>query len=130
GHASIAAAFLSLAYNSLATILRLLAGLILGAIVAISLAVLIGCESTFRRMFTLPAHVARMLPLLALAPVFNLWFGSTERGAVLFIAFATFAILFVVALTALANVPHDYADFARSLGAGRLRVYGTVMLPA
>jgi sulfonate transport system permease protein len=68
--------------------------------------------------------------LLALAPVFNLWFGNSERGAVFFIAFATFAILFVVTLTALANVPSSYAEYARALGGGRTRVYLTVILPA
>jgi sulfonate transport system permease protein len=130
GHATIATAVLSLAYNSLATMLRLVVGLALGTLIALALAVLVGWSPTFRHMFVLPAHIARMFPLLALAPVFNLWFGSTERGAILFVAFATFAILFVVALTSLANVPRDYVDFARSLGASRLRAYRTVVLPA
>ena len=81
-------------------------------------------------MFLLPSHIARMLPLLALVPVFNLWFGNSNRGAVLFIAFATFAILFVATLTALANVPSYYVEYARALGAGRTRAYVTVVLPA
>jgi sulfonate transport system permease protein len=130
GHPTIAAAALALAYNSLATVLRLIAGLALGTLAAVTLAVAIGWSRSFRRMFLLPAHVARMFPLLALAPLFNLWFGSTERGAIYFVAFATFAILFVVTLTSLANVPTHYADFARSLGATRLRAYVTVTLPA
>jgi sulfonate transport system permease protein len=130
GRPTIATAVLALAYNSLATLLRLIAGLALGTLIAVMLAVVIGWSRTFRRIFLLPAHIARMLPLLALAPVFNLWFGSTERGAILFVAFATFAILLVVTLTSLANVPSHYVDFARSLGASKLRVYVTVILPA
>ena len=130
GHATLAAAVLALAYNSLATVLRLAAGLVLGTVVAVTLAVMIGWSSIFRRMFLLPSHMVRLLPLLALAPLFNLWFGSTERGAILFVAFATFAILFVVTLTALSNVPRQYAEYAQSLGATRLRAYVTVDLPA
>jgi sulfonate transport system permease protein len=123
-------AVLALVYNSLATALRLFAGLALGAILAVSLAALIGWSSLFRRMFALPSHIVRMFPLLALAPLFNLWFGSTERGAILFIALATFAILFVTTLTAIASVPSAYSDYARSLGASRTRAYLTVVLPA
>jgi ABC-type nitrate/sulfonate/bicarbonate transport system permease component len=130
GHPTFGVAALALAYNSLATALRLLAGLTLGTFIALALAAILGWSRTFRRMFLLPSHVVRVLPLLALAPLFNLWFGSTERGAVLFIAFATFAILFVVTLTALANVPSYYVEYAQSLGASRTRAYLTVVLPA
>jgi sulfonate transport system permease protein len=121
---------LALLYNSLATALRLTVGLLLGALVAVALAAIIGWSDTLRRMFEVPSHIVRVLPLLALAPVFNLWFGSTERGAVFFIAFATFATLFVITSTALANVPGFYVDYARSLGASRARAYLTVVLPA
>jgi sulfonate transport system permease protein len=130
GNPTIGVAALALVYSSLATVLRLLAGLALGSFLAVTLAAFTGWSRTFRRMFLLPSHVVRMFPLLALAPVFNLWFGSTERGAVFFIAFSTFAILFVITLTALANVPSSYVDYARSLGAGRTRAYLGVVLPA
>ncbi|HET6865095.1 MAG TPA: ABC transporter permease subunit, partial [Solirubrobacteraceae bacterium] len=123
-------AVLALIYNSLATALRLFAGLAVGVTVSVSLAALLGWSRTFRRMFALPSHIVRMFPLLALAPLFNLWFGSTERGAISFIAFASFAILFVATLTAIASVPGSYSDYARSLGASRSRAYVTVVLPA
>jgi ABC-type nitrate/sulfonate/bicarbonate transport system permease component len=123
-------AVLALIYNSLATALRLCAGLTLGTTVSVSLGALIGWSRTFRRMFGLPSHIVRMFPLLALAPLFNLWFGSTERGAISFIALASFAILFVGTLTAIASVPGSYSDYARSLGASRTRAYVTVVLPA
>ena len=130
GHPTFGVAVLGLIYNSLATALRLLAGLALGTFIAVALGAILGWSRTFRRMFLLPSHIVRVFPLLALAPVFNLWFGSTERGAVFFIAFATFAILFVVTLTALANVPSYYAEYAQSLGASRARAYLNVVLPA
>jgi ABC-type nitrate/sulfonate/bicarbonate transport system permease component len=123
-------AVLALSYNSFATALRLLAGLALGAAISVSLAALISWSPTFRRMFVLPSHIVRMFPLLALAPLFNLWFGSTERGAISFIALGTFAILFVTALTAIATVPCSYFAYARSLGASRMRAYLSVVLPA
>jgi sulfonate transport system permease protein len=130
GDPTFGVALLAVAYNSLATALRLIAGLALGALASLTLATLIGWSRTVRRMFLLPSHVVRMLPLLALAPLFNLWFGSTGRGAVLFIALATFAILFITGLTAIANVPGHYLAYARALGASRARAYLTVVVPA
>ncbi len=130
GSPTFGVALLALIYNSFATALRLFAGLALGAAISISLAAVIGWSRTFRRMFVLPSHIVRMFPLLALAPLFNLWFGSTARGAISFIALATFTILFVTTLTAIARVPNSYSDYARSLGASRTRAYLTVVLPA
>ena len=130
GAVTYTAAVLSLVSNSLATIARLIVGLVVGIAFAGALASLISWSTVLRRMLLLPAHAARMLPLLAMSPVFGIWFGKSEKGAVLFIAFATFAIIFVVALTAISNVPGYYEQYARSLGASRLRAYLTGVLPA
>lgn len=121
---------LALIDNSLASVIRLMAGIALGTFISVALAATISWSRTVQRMFAVPAHVVRMFPLLALAPLFNLWFGSTERGAIFFVALSTFAILFILALTAIANVPNSYVDYARSLGASRTRAYFTVVLPA
>ncbi|MBJ7519430.1 MAG: ABC transporter permease subunit [Solirubrobacteraceae bacterium] len=123
-------AVLGLVSNSLATMARLAVGLTLGFVVA-GLAATMVCWSRFlRRVFLLPANAARMLPLLAMSPLFGIWFGKSEVGATLFIAFATFAIIFVVALTAIDGVPGYYEQYARSLGARRFRAYITAVLPA
>jgi sulfonate transport system permease protein len=123
-------AVLGLVSNSLATMARLVVGLAIGFLVAGLAAVIISWSRILRRIFLLPANAARMLPLLAMSPLFGIWFGKSEVGAVLFIAFATFAIMFVVVLTAIDGVPGYYEQFARSLGAGRARAYGSVVLPA
>jgi sulfonate transport system permease protein len=123
-------AVLSLVSNSLATVGRLIAGLAVGILVAGLLAALISWSKLLRSVLLLPAHAARMLPLLAMSPLFGIWFGKSERGAILFVGFATFAIIFVVTLTAISNVPGYYEQYARSLGASRLRAYVTAVLPA
>ncbi len=130
GAVTFAGAVLGLVSNSLATLVRLGIGLALGFVIA-GLAAALVCWSTFlRKVFLLPANAARMMPLLAMSPLFGIWFGKSEIGAVLFIAFATFAIIFVVALTAIDGVPGYYQHYARSLGANRFRAYITAVLPA
>jgi ABC-type nitrate/sulfonate/bicarbonate transport system permease component len=130
GHATLAGAVLALISNSLATFARLAIGLLIGITAAGLLAVIIWWSRPLRRVLLLPAQAARMLPLLAMSPLFAIWFGNRESGAVLFVAFACFAITFIVALTAIDAVPGYYAQYARSLGASRLRAYFTAVLPA
>jgi ABC-type nitrate/sulfonate/bicarbonate transport system permease component len=129
GHVTFAGAVLALVSNSLATFARLAIGLTLGLLAAGLLAVIVCWSRTMRRILLLPAQAARMLPLLAMSPLFAIWFGNKQSGAVLFVAFACFAITFIVALTAIDNVPGYYAQYARSLGASRLRAYFTAVLP-
>lgn len=109
---------------------RLLVGLILGIGVGIGLAVCVSWSRVLRDIFTLPGHFARMLPLLAMVPLFGLWFGNTEHGSILFVAFTAFALVFAIALNAIGNVASYYAQFAQSLGASPVRTYVEVILPA
>jgi sulfonate transport system permease protein len=124
------AAILGLGYNVGLTAFRLLAGLALGIAVGVALAVVVSWSSLARRMFALPAHFARMLPLLAMVPLFSFWFGDTEHGSVLFVAFTAFVSVFAVGINAIANVPGYYARAAASMGASRARTYLSVVLPA
>jgi sulfonate transport system permease protein len=68
--------------------------------------------------------------LLALLPLFLAWFGGRETGAVAFIAYAVFTMMFISTLEAVRNVDPVVQDYARTLGASRARVYGTVVMPA
>lgn len=125
-----AGAALGFAHNSLLTLMRMFAGLLLGTIVGVGLAVAISWSDLLRRMFALPAHLARMLPMLALLPLFALWFGSSETGAILFVAFATFVLIFALTLNAIDRTPPHFAQSARSLGASPLKTYLTVVVPS
>lgn len=124
------AALLALAQNTLPTVARLVAGFTIGIAMSALLCAVVSWSRLLRQAFALTAHGARMLPLLALFPLFAIWFGNSETGAVLFVAFGTFAIVFIAALTAIDSVPGYYFEYARTLGAGRLRAYCTVVLPA
>jgi sulfonate transport system permease protein len=121
---------LGLGYNIGVTAIRLVAGLVLGIGAGLLLAVAVSWQHVVRDLFTLPGHFARMLPLLAMVPLFSLWFGDTEQGAILFVAFTAFALVFPIALNAIGNVPGYYSQYARSLGASGLRTYLGVVLPA
>jgi sulfonate transport system permease protein len=130
GELTWAGAALAFAYHSLVTALRLVVGFLIGLVTGVVLAALVSWSDTLRQMVSLVAHGVRMLPLLAMIPLFGLWFGNSNEGAVLFIGFTVFTFIFVFTITAIANVPSYFPDYGQALGASRVRVYVRIVLPA
>lgn len=112
------------------TCLRAIAGYWLGLGAALVLAAVLSWSDRLSQMFALPAHFSRMLPLLGMIPLFSFWFGASEIGSVLFVGFATFVVVFPVALAAIKETPSYICNYAKALGASSGRVYLLVVLPA
>jgi ABC-type nitrate/sulfonate/bicarbonate transport system permease component len=119
-----------IADNSLASAITLLGGLAIGGLTGIGMALALGWSPRLRCIFEGPLLVIRVIPLLALLPLFLSWFGGTQAGAICFVAFAVFSMLFVNALEAIRNVDPIVQVYARTLGASPFRVYRTVVMPA
>jgi ABC-type nitrate/sulfonate/bicarbonate transport system permease component len=124
------AALLSVLFHSSDTIGRLVIGLALGGALGLLLGLAMSWSRWTRRLVDLPAQFLRTLPLLAMVPLFQLWFGTRFLGEVLFVAYGIGVIVFAGTLNAVRNVPQIYLDNARSLGASRAMLYRTVILPA
>jgi sulfonate transport system permease protein len=127
---SYAAAALSLADHSLQTIIRLACGLFAGGVIGLALGLAVSWSRWTRRLVDLPVQFLRTLPLLAMVPLFQLWFGTNIFGEILFVAYGIGVIVFAGTVNAVRNVPSIYIDNARALGASRMTLYRTVILPA
>jgi sulfonate transport system permease protein len=130
GERSYTAALLAILSHSWDTSLRLYTGLALGAVGGILAALAVSWSKWSRRMVALPGQVMRTFPLMALIPLFQLWFGLTFQGMVLFVAFGVGVIFFTGTVNAVANIPGIYIDNARTQGASRFQIYRTVIIPA
>jgi sulfonate transport system permease protein len=124
------AALLAILSHSIDTIGRLSLGLALGGAVGLLLGLAVSWSRWTRRLFDWPLQFLRTLPLLAMVPLFQLWFGTYFFGEVLFVAYGIAVIVFAGTVNAVRNVPPIYIDNARSLGASRWTLYRTVVLPA
>jgi len=124
------AAVLCVLSHSADTIGRLAIGLILGGSVGLTLGLAVSWSRWTRRLVELPLQFLRTLPLLAMVPLFQLWFGTYLLGKVLFIAYGIGVIVFAGTVNAVGNVPAIYIENARMLGASRGTLYRTVILPA
>jgi sulfonate transport system permease protein len=121
---------LSILDASLDTIVRLYTGLAIGALFGGLCGLAVSWSNWSRRLVALPLHLIRTLPLLAMVPLFQLWFGTYFVGKIIFVAYGVGVIFFVGVANAVRNVPQIYIDNALALGATRWRLYRTVILPA
>ena len=124
------AAVLAILSHSLDTMVRLYTGLLVGGVIGTALGLAVSWSRWSRRLVDLPVQIIRTLPLLAMVPLFQLWFGTYFVGKVIFVAYGVGVIFFAGTVNAVRNVPQIYIDNARTLGASRLRLYRTVILPA
>ena len=110
--------------------MRLIGRLALGGILGLALGLGVSWSRWSRGLVELPTQFLRALPLLAMVPLFQLWFGADFFGQVLFVAYGVGVIVFAGVVNAVRNVPQIYLDNARALGASRAQLYRTVILPA
>lgn len=130
GAPSYLAATLSVLSNSADTMVRLYVGLVVGALAGSLLGLAVSWSRWSRRIVDLPTQFIRTLPLLAMVPLFQLWFGTYFIGMVAFVAYGVGVIFFAGIVNAVKNVPEIYIANARTLGASQFQLYRTIILPA
>jgi NitT/TauT family transport system permease protein len=113
-----------------ATALELLLGVVTGCLVGFAAGVVLG-ESTLLRRLLMPYVVAtQVIPKLALAPLFVLWFGFGMTSTVVITALICFFPLMENTLTALQQVPAERLELFRMLGASRAQTLWRLKLPS
>lgn len=75
-------------------------------------------------------EVLKALPILALLPIFILWFGIGERVKLIFIAYNCFFIFFPLTVLAVRKIDPVLLRAGQSLGLGGWQQYRYVILPA
>lgn len=117
-----------IAVHSAATIIRIFAGVGGGTVLGLLAAVGIHLFRRGARANVVILHAVRAVPLIGLIPLFVYWFGSRIVGVYCYIAFGAFIVIATTSYQAIADVPPNYDDQARLLGAARLRRILTVHL--
>ncbi len=128
--ASALGAMLALVTNGWVTLWRVIVGLVVGAVLGALLGFLVSGLRPLRYGVTGVAELMRMLPTLAMAPLFTLWFGATTTASVIFIVFAVTFIIFVAVTNAVRNIPPEVIEYPRTLGVRGVRMYLMVIFPA
>ena len=111
------------------TLLRLVAGFWLAAIVGVSLGIAMGRSRLAEDVFLPLVSIGAPIPGVAYAPLFLLWFGLGNISAVLLVAFVSaFPIIFNT-WTGVKAVKEIWVRAAQAMGADQGRLFRQVILP-
>jgi ABC-type nitrate/sulfonate/bicarbonate transport system permease component len=119
-----------IAYHSLRTFIRIIGGFLIGSVLGIGLGLVVKASREASSFVSWQLQLIRIIPQMALIPLFIIWFGGTELGFMLFIGFGVFTALFVNTVSAVDNVNPICQKFALTLGATKAQLYRDVILPA
>lgn len=111
------------------SLLRIVLGLLLGAIPAILLGLTMGLFPLVRAIVKPLVAVVYPIPKLAILPLVLLVFGLGEMSKVVIIAIGVFFLVLLNTVAGVVNIDRIYLDVAANFGASRLAFYWTVALP-
>jgi sulfonate transport system permease protein len=115
--------------NLLVSFGRVAAGLAIGITFGTALALAAGLSRDGEAVFDSPLQMLRTLPVLALSPLFIVWFGIGETPKIALIAFGTTFPIYLNLFAGIRGVDVRLLDAARSFGLTRSEQIVHVILP-
>ncbi len=112
------------------TLSEVLAGLALGLASASVLGYLIAKSPGLERVLTPYIVASQAVPIIAIAPLLIIWFGSGLRSKVLICALIVFFPILINTVVGLRSVEPELRDLLRSLRASRWQTFAKLELPA
>jgi NitT/TauT family transport system permease protein len=109
---------------------RILIAFLLASAIALPLGVMMGASEPINRLFEPIVSPLRYMPISAFIPLLILWFGIYEAQKVAFLFLGVFVYLLPVVVSAIRAVPEELVQTALTLGATRLQVIRTILVPA
>jgi len=112
-----------------ASMMRMAAGLAIGAGAGLLCGLGMGASATVRRSLELLISGLYSTPKLTLLPVVMLLVGVGPKAGIILIAASSFSMMAIHCLDAVRNLNRAYVDLAVNYGAGRRAIFFKVYLP-
>jgi len=120
----------SLIHHTLATLQEVLAGLALGVCAATALGYGLAKSRLFERLLSPYIVASQSIPIVAIAPLLVIWFGSGSLSKVLICALIVFFPVLINTIVGLRSVPEELQDLMRSLQANKWQTIKFLEVPA
>jgi NitT/TauT family transport system permease protein len=121
--------FAKIAFHGWVTLYEMLLGYGLAVAIAIPLAIAITSSERFDRL-TMPTLLFfQVVPKVAIAPLFLVWFGVGALPKILVAFLISFFPIVIDAAVGLRSMSTEMRDLARSMGATRMQVFAQFRLP-
>jgi len=116
-------------YHAYITFVEAAVGLVIGSLVGLALAVIM-VHSRFAEETLYPIIVTiRSTPMVAIAPIFIIWFGFTIMPKAIVAALATFYPMLVNCITGMRSIEPTTLEFFQSVHASRSEVFWRLRVP-
>ena len=116
--------------HTLATLGEILAGFAVGAIAAVAAGVALAKSTVAERVLSPYIVAAQAVPILALAPLLNIWFGGGVLARVLICALIVFFPIAISTMVGIRGTDAHLVELFRSLGARPGQVATRLELPS
>lgn len=120
----------SLIRHTWATFSEVLGGLVSGVLAATVLGYILGKSATIEKLMAPYIVASQSIPVVAIAPLLIIWFGSGRISKVLISALIVFFPVLVNTIVGVRSVPADLRDLMRSLRATRWQIFRKLEAPA
>jgi sulfonate transport system permease protein len=119
-----------LSHDIIVSLIRVVKGFSIAALLGISLGLLMGASKTMNRFFVLPLNSIRQIPIIAWIPLVILWCGIGELSKVVIIVLGAFFPVLVNTILGVSQVPKDYIEVGRMFRISRWKMFTKIYLPA
>lgn len=113
-----------------ASLARAGAGLFLGLLIGIGFGLINGLSRFAEEIFDSTFQIVRLVPFIALVPLFIIWFGIGEEPKIILITLACVFPAYLNTYAGVRNVDSRLVEAARTFGLSPLQITFQVLLPA
>lgn len=118
-----------LLFHGWVTTFEMVLGFFLAVVIAIPLAIGITASARFDRFITPQMLFFQVVPKVAIAPLFLVWFGVGTTPKVLVAFLIAFFPIVIDAAVGLRSMSSEMRDLARSMGASKWQIFARFQLP-
>src|SRR6185312_4017716 len=118
-----------LLHHGWVTVYEMIAGYALAVVVAVPLAIAITSSRTFDELVMPTLLFFQIVPKVAIAPLFLVWFGVGATPKILVAFLISFFPIVIDAAVGLRSMSPEMGDLAKSMGASRMQVFAQFRLP-
>ena len=128
-YATLVNGFPILMKHTLSTLIEIVEGFLLAAVVGIAIGAVITISAWTRQAFYPNIVFFQLIPKVAVAPLFVLWLGVGSPSRIAFSVFMAFFAIAIATATGLENTKLETIRLCRSLTASRWQIFTKVRFP-
>ena len=112
------------------TLKEAMIGFAIAIVLALILAILMDSIKVIRKAIYPILVVSQTIPIIALAPLFAMWFGYGTLPKVIVVVLVCFFPIVISLMDGLDSVDKDMVNLLKSMGANKLQIFRAVKFPA